>query len=585
MPPSPIFTVELVTSARRARYFFIRAAYATVLLCVLGVVYGTTWMWQTDVTDIHYIAALSAAFFNAFSWMQMLAVVLLGPAMVAGTIATERERRTIEYLFASRLSNAEIVLGKLAARLVHVVCLILAGVPVLALAMLLGGVAPEALLALLILTLCTTLTVCSLSIAVSVWSARAREAVTRAYLVLFVLLFIPLILLSFTGQRFFDQYLAPVNQQFVSANPFFGLTTVIMEASGTNRAGAMDLLLAFARNHLIASFALATMAVLGVRRAHLTQQVKTTKRRRWRVMQFLRPSVGDRPMLWKEIFAEPAASRLGAVGRIALTLLVLAVLVPTVYVFYMDLISSPSASIHHGGSASEYFWYVLWMGTLLSCVGLLIVASRAAGSIASERERDCWTSLISTPLKPSEIVWAKIAGSVWSIRGLVLLLLLLWGLGVVLEPQFLITVPFLLGTFLVLALYAAALGVNFSLRCRSSLRAMGATLAIGLFLGGGYWFCCMPLTAVGTLAFSSANRVFMEAFFSFLLAPCVPYLLTAPGVFYVSGEHPSNSSAGGMMLFAYILGVIGYGVASLVLIGRSISAFRRPIRSDPSQAG
>ena len=97
---------------------------------------------------------------------------MLGPAMVAGTIATERERRTIEYLFASSLSNAEIVLGKLAAKLLHVVYLILAGVPVLALVMLMGGIAPEALLVLLILTLSTVLTVSTLSIAVSVWSAR-----------------------------------------------------------------------------------------------------------------------------------------------------------------------------------------------------------------------------------------------------------------------------------------------------------------------------------------------------------------------------------------------------------------------------
>ena len=56
--------------------------------------------------------------------------------------------RTIEYLFASRLSNAEIVLGKLAAQILHIVYLVLAGVPILTLMMLLGGIAPEAVLAL-----------------------------------------------------------------------------------------------------------------------------------------------------------------------------------------------------------------------------------------------------------------------------------------------------------------------------------------------------------------------------------------------------------------------------------------------------
>ena len=38
MLPGPIFNVELLTSARRARYFLVRAAYAAVLL-VLALVF------------------------------------------------------------------------------------------------------------------------------------------------------------------------------------------------------------------------------------------------------------------------------------------------------------------------------------------------------------------------------------------------------------------------------------------------------------------------------------------------------------------------------------------------------------------
>ena len=150
MLPGPIFNVELLTSARRARYFVIRAMYAAVLLIALGLVYQSyeSLLFWRGGDDIHAVAELSAAFFGVFAVLQLLAVMVLGPAMVAGTIATERERRTIEYLFASSLSNAEIVLGKLAARLVHVVYLVLAGVPILALMMLLGGIAPEALLVL-----------------------------------------------------------------------------------------------------------------------------------------------------------------------------------------------------------------------------------------------------------------------------------------------------------------------------------------------------------------------------------------------------------------------------------------------------
>ncbi|MEN6450528.1 MAG: ABC transporter permease subunit, partial [Thermoguttaceae bacterium] len=136
MLPGPIFNVELITSARRSRYFLIRALYAAVLLLAIWLVYFSYHQSHrfrgAGATDsIHDVAALSAAFFTTFAYLQLAAVMLLAPAMVAGTVASERERRTIEYLFASQLSNAEIVLGKLSARLLHVVYLVLVGVPIL----------------------------------------------------------------------------------------------------------------------------------------------------------------------------------------------------------------------------------------------------------------------------------------------------------------------------------------------------------------------------------------------------------------------------------------------------------------------
>jgi ABC-type transport system involved in multi-copper enzyme maturation permease subunit len=148
----PIFSVEMTTSARRARYFLVRAIYAVIVFLVLFSVYVDVFRYD-DLTDISTIARYAATFFLAFSVVQLGAVFLIGPAMVVGTIATERERRTIEYLFASQLSNVEIVLGKLAARLLHVAYLVLAGLPILALAMLLGGISPEVLLMIFVITL------------------------------------------------------------------------------------------------------------------------------------------------------------------------------------------------------------------------------------------------------------------------------------------------------------------------------------------------------------------------------------------------------------------------------------------------
>lgn len=568
MLPGPIFNVELLTSARRTRYFFIRALYATILLIALGLVYQScTYGLSGESVNIRFMARLSAAFFGTLGWVQLLAVVLLGPAMVAGTIATERERRTIEYLFASSLSNAEIVLGKLAARMVHVVYLVLAGVPIFALMMLLGGIAPESLLVLTIITLCTVLTISTLSIAVSVWSARAREAVTRAYLVLFVLTVIPPLLSIVLRMRSFNiPFIESVNEQFLAANPFVILTSIITTASGAMRGVAMDMLWTFARNHLILSAVLAAAATWGVRRAHLTQTTKAARRQR-RFSHFFRPSVGNRPMLWKEVFAEPAAARLGMVGRIATALIVLAVVGGTIYFFCEAL--TDVRSYPYRREAEIYLGYAMIMGAGLATAGLLLVAARAAGSVTSERERDCWVSLISTPLEPGEIVWAKIAGSVWSIRGVAALLLLIWGMTVLLRPTFIIVLPFLFGTFLLLAFYAAALGVRFSLRCKNSLRAMAATLVTGLFVGGMYLFCCIPVLVAASPRSGEGA--------SFMLAPCIPFLLGLPAWVYMAGDEffRAPRDEGAIMLFAYIIGTVGYTIAGIALTGSSIASFDR----------
>ena len=184
----PIFSFEMLTASRRVRYFVVRGLYGMVLaaaLCLvwMSVFHGPRFYSTQNSNTIALSARFMANFFVTFSIMQLLAAVGLGPAIAAGTIASERERRTIEYLFAADLGNAEIVLSKLAARFLQIMIILLAGLPILAVAMLQGGIAPEALLAVYVVTFSTVITVASLSIAVSVWSARARDAVIRAYLV------------------------------------------------------------------------------------------------------------------------------------------------------------------------------------------------------------------------------------------------------------------------------------------------------------------------------------------------------------------------------------------------------------------
>ena len=550
----PIFSVEMVTMARRTRYFVLRGLYGVAMLVALVMVYVNSPAARSDATDLSVAANLTANFFTTFSFVQLVAVLLIGPAMVAGTIATERERRTIEYLFASHLSGVEIVLSKLAARILQIAALLLAGLPILALAMLLGGIAPEAILVVYAITASTVVTVASLSIAVSVLCARAREAVSTAYLVLLALLVVPTVIYEAgrANATFYAVCIEPINSQLLAANPLWILGMARLQASSAAPDAAWQMVFVLVRNQLIVAAAAVLWASLAIRRVHLRQARKVEKRRRH--FQLFRPAIGDRPLLWKELFAARTTSRLGVIGRIAVMLLLACAVGPAVYGFVAALGNAQEWEIR------SYLSLLVALSMAISCGMLLLLAARAAGSIASEKERDTWDSLLSSPLDASEIINAKIQGNLYAVRGGLWVLVLLWGLGAVFKPAFLIGGVFSLAVLMVLALFVTTVGVSFSISARNSIWAMGCTLGTCLFVGVGYLFCCMPLM-IGSP--SSGTEI--------VLAPCMPFLLAFPGMCVVE-DIPSHESG---IIGAFVVGVIGYAVATGFLYVATTASFDR----------
>ena len=96
-------------------------------------------------------------------------------------------------MLVTDLSDNEIILGKLAARLAPVLALVACGVPVTALAVLLGGIDPGALLGALLVTVALAVLGCSLALTFSIWAGKAHEVLMADYLVWFFwLLALPL---------------------------------------------------------------------------------------------------------------------------------------------------------------------------------------------------------------------------------------------------------------------------------------------------------------------------------------------------------------------------------------------------------
>ena len=560
--PGPILAVELITTSRRTRYFVLRVLYAAALFFALWTTYEAN-LARHGSADINSIAQFTAVFFGTFGVMQLLAVLLIGPALAAGTIAQERERRTMEYLYTTPLSNLEIIVGKLGGRVLQILYFVLSGVPVLALAMLLGGIAPRNIVSLTAVTLSTILFVTAVSMAVSAWTAKARDAVIRAYLVFFCLWVLPLLAwtLSRSGRTY--SWTASIVEQIVIINPVMTFAMILDRRSPWGTAAEpWSLLLALVRNQVLVGGTALALATIFMRRIHLRESGKPARKRRWRI-QFFRGRVGVNPMYWKELHAEPGSSRLGLLGYGLLAAIFAAVCLLTIYT-YLE-----SVERFYQRSGETFCEYATSMSTFLSCCGLLLMTARAAASITSEKDRDCWGSLIGTPLEAGQIVKAKILGSLWSLRGLAPFLAVVWLPALLLRPSYFWGIVFSLLSLGILAAFAATLGVYCSLRSKSTLRAMGAALGIAIVVGGGYLMCCCPVVAIGARG-GPDDGIFLG------LAPCMPFLLFWPG--YVSVELASTTGRHfghefGSSMAAYLIGTLGYALAAGMMMVAAIDQF------------
>ena len=129
------------------------------------------------------LAAVGERFFLAVIGTQMALVLLAAPAATAGAICLDRARGTLAHLLVTDLSDGEIVLGKLAARLVPVLGLVGCALPVMALLTLLGGVDPDALLGAFLVTLGVAVLGCCLALVFSLWAGKTHEALLGTYAV------------------------------------------------------------------------------------------------------------------------------------------------------------------------------------------------------------------------------------------------------------------------------------------------------------------------------------------------------------------------------------------------------------------
>ena len=175
--------------------------------------------------------------------LQFALLVLIAPAMTAGSISGERERQTLDLLLVTNTGSLRIVLGKLLESFGFLALLVLCSLPMLSLVLLTGGATFGQVLVSVLFLLIVALAGLSVGLFCSTLCRRTVSATVTAYLVMLgigVLTLIPLwhdvhqIDLLYQAMDTGGREIASLDYQAVSfsINPALGLFDLLWVQTG-----------------------------------------------------------------------------------------------------------------------------------------------------------------------------------------------------------------------------------------------------------------------------------------------------------------------------------------------------------------
>jgi ABC-type transport system involved in multi-copper enzyme maturation permease subunit len=491
----PVFEFELLTTSRRGRYYMLRAGYALVLLLVLWQAYE--WWVGTFGLEMTPRQASNFALFvlGVVTAVQMLLVLALTPALVAGVIAAEKQSKTLHYVLASPMNSLEIVLGKLLARMLHVGIFLGLGLPILSMLVLMGGVDPRLVLLSCATGVAAAWFLAALGVLMSTLARGVREAIFVAYALETLWLLCPTLLLARVIPPHWVWVSAAVGwvNDWLEASSPFGVGLQALRQMIWGGALALDEVFWMIGIQATAGLVFVALAVWRLRPVFRRQcdalpaVASDSSRRRAFWQRRPRRECGDTPVWWKESHTGRSTRLIRLVG----VLVVVGLVGPILY----ELIKlAPPAFVEAWENSGVfgppwtstrnrlYFMFYLQLVVPLLCVvGILQVAGAAAVSITSEHEGDSWISLTATDLSGREVVFGKMLAAIWGARRIGLLAAFLVVLGVASDSvDWLGAVASALSA-VVFAWFATALGVWVSLHLKSSWRAQFLTVS-GLLL-------------------------------------------------------------------------------------------------------
>ena len=458
----PLLAKDLVETANRKRTYVLRVVYALLLYCAALLFY----IESTDALRKTTFELLGSGrqLLEITIALQCFGICLFMPALSVGAITNEKEKNTLTLLFLTRLGPWTILFEKYLARVVNMLSYLLISLPLLGIAYCMGGVTQLELWAGIWMLCVFAAQVGAISIACSAFFHTTTAAFIWTYLLGAGLYFIPVFVVEGLGNRSYANEVAVAYETTINntAAPIHAVVTQtlghVMRHLGYGPAEISEFqtfrpfgmayetdlgLMFFPVNLQISTFwngrspsgpafwhvlvrtipiGFTILASLVLARIWLVSRAVASGGSR--VMSILKGMDGffhrinqnrwtqgrvlvndtevlpyDQPIAWRE-----TKKRAFGTFRYLVRMLLL-IEVPTLVVCLLTL-----GLTEYGNDSQNRSDVMIFMSIILWILSLLFLVSKAATVLPSERLRETFDVLLSTPMSTREIVQQKFAG-------------------------------------------------------------------------------------------------------------------------------------------------------------------------------
>ena len=581
----PVFNREVVIAPRRTWLYTARAAYVSALLVLMC----TAWLILAGtqvVRNLGDLAHFGSLLFQLLALVQLVLAVSFSALFAAGAVAQEKDRRTLVLLLLTRLTNSELVLGKLLAGMLNVLILLAASLPLFMLIALFGGVAFDQVGRAFAVMLASAVVCGSIGSTIALWRDSTYQ--TLALTVLLLVAWIAVGEAIARGAVGTEWQGIAADAWAVGISPWQAIqaaTRPILAADQTipRLGSAVNLFLLVSVGLTVITNGLAILMVRvwnPSREARASVDETPSRESIWGIEHDLanqasgskattKPSVHsaggrirrvwDNPILWREI-------RTWAYGRKVLI----------IHLAYLLLMGLAAATLVWLAGTTGGITKLSASLTLVPVfiVSLLLVNAQAVTSITSERDSRAMDLLLVTDLSAKEFVFGKLGGVFYNAKEMVLLPMLLCGYLWMVRAISGENLFYLVGGLTVMNLFVAMLGVHAGMSYDNSRSAIGVSLGTLFFLFIGIATCMRMM-----IAFSGSFHMQLQPFLAFMgggalglyvalgarnpsVAILVTSLVCPAATFYAITSFLLGYTLGP---FLVVLAIYGFAIASMMV--------------------